>query len=475
MKKLFYSLFALAMTAMTFTSCEDVPAPYNDPNSNTTTPGTAIAPAGQGTEADPYNVAAALEKIKALDKDVPSQPMYVKGKIVSIDTVETAKYGNATYKISDDGTAKSQLTIYQGFYLNNVKFTSKDQIKVGDEVVIYGPFVNYKGNTPETVGKGATYIYELNGKKSTTGGNETTPSVEAKGDGTKADPYNVSAAIAKAQATNSYVKGYIVGYIYGKTIKDGARLSSDTCTVETNILLAADAAEKDLTKCMPIQLPSGVLRRALNLKEHKDYLGKEVLLYGNIASYYGQAGMKPITYAEINGTGIGNNPEEASASIFNETFATSLGNFSVVNETDPNPATATAIWQYSTKYKCAVATAFIKKVRSETNSWLISPSIDLSKVSAATLSFEQAGNYFGTGANEIKVLVSTDYQTGKPSTATWKELTLSAKVTNKDFTFIATTADLKAYAGKTGVRIAFQYTSTQSQAGTWELKNLIVK
>ena len=32
MKKLFYSLFALAMTAMTFTSCEDVPAPYDDPN-----------------------------------------------------------------------------------------------------------------------------------------------------------------------------------------------------------------------------------------------------------------------------------------------------------------------------------------------------------------------------------------------------------------------------------------------------------
>jgi hypothetical protein len=34
MKKLFYSLFALAMTAMTLTSCEDVPEPYNNPNNN---------------------------------------------------------------------------------------------------------------------------------------------------------------------------------------------------------------------------------------------------------------------------------------------------------------------------------------------------------------------------------------------------------------------------------------------------------
>ena len=31
MKKLTLSLFALAMTAMTFTSCEDVPAPYDYP------------------------------------------------------------------------------------------------------------------------------------------------------------------------------------------------------------------------------------------------------------------------------------------------------------------------------------------------------------------------------------------------------------------------------------------------------------
>lgn len=34
MKKILYSVFALAMAAFTLTSCEDVPAPYNDPNQN---------------------------------------------------------------------------------------------------------------------------------------------------------------------------------------------------------------------------------------------------------------------------------------------------------------------------------------------------------------------------------------------------------------------------------------------------------
>ena len=169
MKKLFYSLLVLAMAATTFTSCEDVPAPYNDPNNNGGGTTTEITPAGSGTEADPYNVAAALQKIKALAANVNSEPIYVKGKIVSIKSVETQTYGNATYYISDDGTAKNQLYIYQGYYLGNKKFTAEDQIKVGDEVVIYGPFVNYNGNTPETVGKGQTYIYSLNGKKDENG------------------------------------------------------------------------------------------------------------------------------------------------------------------------------------------------------------------------------------------------------------------------------------------------------------------
>jgi hypothetical protein len=46
--------------------------------------------------------------------------------------------------------------------LNNEKFTSEDQIGVGDEVVICGKLVDYKGETPEFSGN--VYIYSLNGK-----------------------------------------------------------------------------------------------------------------------------------------------------------------------------------------------------------------------------------------------------------------------------------------------------------------------
>ena len=106
-----------------------------------------------------YTVAKAKELITAgegLDSKV-----YVKGKISKIDEVST-NYGNATYYISEDGTTTDQLEVYRGYYLNGNKFTSEDQIKVGDEVVIYGKLVNYNNKTPEI--NSGNQIYSLNGQ-----------------------------------------------------------------------------------------------------------------------------------------------------------------------------------------------------------------------------------------------------------------------------------------------------------------------
>lgn len=104
-----------------------------------------------------YTVAKALELINAgegLDAKV-----YVKGQITSIKEV-SASFGNATYDISDDATAANKLTVYRGYFYDNGKFTSSDQIKVGDVVVVYGKLVNYKNNTPQVTNSS---IYSLNG------------------------------------------------------------------------------------------------------------------------------------------------------------------------------------------------------------------------------------------------------------------------------------------------------------------------
>lgn len=131
--------------------------------------GETAEPKGTGTEADPYNVAAAQALIKTLAADVNSDEVYVSG-IVSTITSFSAQYGNFEYYISDDGSTAGQLQIYHGLGLNKAKFTSDQELKVGDKVVVKGKLVNFKGNTPEMTN--GNYLVSLNGQGSTGGGND---------------------------------------------------------------------------------------------------------------------------------------------------------------------------------------------------------------------------------------------------------------------------------------------------------------
>ena len=114
---------------------------------STDQPGTDLDPAGSGTEADPYNVTAALAAAKALDEAGTIENVYTTGVIKSIKEV-SAQFGNATYTIADEG-GNATLQVYRGYHLNGDKFTSEDQLTVGAKVVVKGTLVNFKGNTPQ--------------------------------------------------------------------------------------------------------------------------------------------------------------------------------------------------------------------------------------------------------------------------------------------------------------------------------------
>ena len=143
-------------------------------------------PEGTGTQADPYNVAAALQAVKPLtwtSNEVydSTDEVFVKGKISRIANAgtfgESGTFGNATFYISDDGSQNGELYAYRILYLGNKKYTSGTDIKVGDEVVICGKLMNYRGNTPETVAN-AAYLYSLNGQGG--GGTDPQPSGDVK-------------------------------------------------------------------------------------------------------------------------------------------------------------------------------------------------------------------------------------------------------------------------------------------------------
>ena len=112
----------------------------------------------KNTPENAYTVAKALKLINAgegLEANV-----YVKGQITNIQDVDTGDFGNATYTISDDATAANALLIYRGYYYDKGKFTSKDQIKVGDVVVVYGKLVKFYEKFEMNSGN---HIYSING------------------------------------------------------------------------------------------------------------------------------------------------------------------------------------------------------------------------------------------------------------------------------------------------------------------------
>ena len=119
----------------------------------------------------------------------------------------------------------------------------------------------------------------------------------------KEKPYSVAMAMEKYDANLTqpevWVKGFIVGYIDGASLENGSvfgAVAPEGGEVSaTNLLIADNAEETDYTKCIPVQLPSGDLREALNLQAHPENLGKSVTLVGSLEAYFRVCGLKSVT------------------------------------------------------------------------------------------------------------------------------------------------------------------------------------
>ncbi len=172
-----------------------------------------------GTKENPITVAQALEKINALpDKGKSESKAYVKGKVVKVTTNQAnfEEYGNLNYLISDDGKETNTITVYSGDGLDGAKFTSITDLATGDEVIVFGnlyKYVNISNQVTPEIDSGNYLVSLVKGS----GGGSETPSGEATGSGTLADPYNVVAIAQEAAklenkevSTNDYyIKGRI--------------------------------------------------------------------------------------------------------------------------------------------------------------------------------------------------------------------------------------------------------------------------
>lgn len=335
MKKIFLSMLAFTMAAFTFTSCEDVPEPYEIPGNNgggnTTVEGVYIDQDFSKSLGDFKSVGTNENISWGIDYSSACITGY---KDYNGDGTKENQAG-VTYLVSPEVDLTNSTEAYVS--INHAINYEKADINANNSVLIskdYNGDVNtatWEALAYNTDGLGSSFTFVtkkvaipaeyVNGKvyialRHTCSASQSSTwevkSVSVKegtvedetpetGDNSKEKPYTVAYAIAN-NSGNAWVKGYIVGWIEGQVLAEGAKFNGNS-SVKTNILIADDANETDLSKCMPVQLPTGTVRNALNLQDNPNNYKQEVILYGSLEKYFGAAGLKSVSEYVLNNGG----------------------------------------------------------------------------------------------------------------------------------------------------------------------------
>ena len=174
--------------------------------------------------------------------------------------------------------------------------------------------------------------------------------------------------------------------------------------------------------------------------------------------------------------GDGEDPQPGEEFVaLDESFADGQGEFTIKNVTDPLPSGISYVWNYSSgtsesgAYHYMKASAHVGDVDYATESWLISPAINLTNATTATLTFTHIINYGGG-------LMSTNQTlwVSEASVEDWEQVTIPNYPNGTSWTAVSSgDIDLSKYAGKT-IKLGFKYVSTESSAATWEVYDIKV-
>ena len=110
--------------------------------------------------------------------------------------------------------------------------------------------------------------------------------VKTDGNGEKVTPFTVADVVKLNNNYGAGEKFWVLGYILGSA-GNGGVLAADAAS---NIALG-DAADQE-TGLVPVELPSGEIREALNVVDNPTNKGKQVKVYGQLVSYFVTTGVK---------------------------------------------------------------------------------------------------------------------------------------------------------------------------------------
>lgn len=292
------------------------------------------------------------------------------------------------------------------------------------------------------------------------------------GEGTKESPYSVTAAKAAfvdGSQKAAWVTGYIVGSVDGMTLSTNAVFGTSTST-KTNLLISDNPDATSVDECIPVQLPSGAVRTALNLVDSPGNLGKQVKLNGSIEKYFGVAGFKTVTEYEIEGGGSsgGNDTPVTTDPVtsLNEGFETSIpASWKNIKVSGDKAWYWTSFTNSETnETDTYVAMTGYKGTQPPFETWLISPALNVKDATNKILTFKTQRNAYGDNDLEAYILTSNDPKT---ATKTKLNIALPTKPAEKYSGWLnAGNFDLSSYGDV--VYVGFYYKSTDaSNSATW--------
>lgn len=193
-----------------------------------------------------------------------------------------------------------------------------------------------------------------------------------------------------------------------------------------------------------------------------------IVVYGQIQNRYGAPQITQGGYLVTS-----DNPESGYKPgprvALNETLNDGIGSFAIVNKKAASADVWTHVAATETAQGYMCANGKINDVIEESESWLVSPTIDLTACKrGAILTFSHY--CFGSADNRdelIRVLFSNDGGNN------WQQLTLDDSMWNnsKQRRFVTATVDLTSQASA-NCQIAFAYKSTSTTALVWALQNV---
>lgn len=436
----------------------------------------------KGTQDNPYDV---IEAIGMISSESPVSAWYT-GYIVGslrAGVSEVTSVDDIIFGV--DAELSNTLVIGQTPEANSLDDCMLVRLPMESPLQVYGNLLdkpeNYKkqiwllatpgtqlGMSAFTGNSGAATEWRIEGV--TVPGGDTPGGPVAEGDGSEASPYNATQVLAKGKSVNEtgkWVSGYIVGYVPDKNL-NGA-LFTVPATNAANVLLATTPDETDYTKCVPVQLPAGNVRSALNLMDNAGNHKKLCSVYGNLIAYFGVAGVKETSDYKLDGSSTPTPPTPGDAvTSFSENFdaATSFPTPTgfTIAQTSGNASWFIRKADNNNPTNCAEVTAYGNGKTPGPDgfvSWLISCPLNVDGMTDKVLTFKTKVGYTGNGTLEVYALSSAD-----PATATKTKLNATIVQPTGSWSDFVESGNV-SLAGLSGtVYIGFCYTAASGSSYT---------